>query len=184
MHQDIVAQLRHGDHSAFKQVFDKWHKKLYAYFLGKTRDEDAAKDLSQQTFIKFWESRKSLSDDYTVEIQLFNKARFIYIDWLRKMSNHRRLLSEQADPTLRADHDSYLQFDLKEGIMKAIATLPEMRGKVFRLKHQDGYSYKEIAEQLGISVKTVDNHLLQATRQMKKIISSLLTLVLCLPYIS
>ncbi len=181
MHTDIIDLLQSGDHSALKIVFTRWHKKVYAYFYNKTRNEEAAKDLTQATFLKLWEGREKLSKEYSIEVQLFNKARFIYIDWLRKSAHERRLFNnDELSSEIPMDNSVYMNFDLNQTLNTAINSLPEMRRKVFKLKHIEGYSYREIAEMLGISTKTVDNHLLQAGRQMKKLISSLFLIILLL----
>ncbi|WP_207424353.1 RNA polymerase sigma factor [Desertivirga brevis] len=182
MQKELVELLQKGDHNAFEEVYIQWHKKVYYYFLKKTNESEQAKDLTQMTFVNFWKYRASITAEYTIEVLLFNKVKFVYIDWLRKNANERKLASEHEadlhyDNSLSSPDTS---FELSQSILTAINSLPEMRKKVFKLKHLDGYSYKEIASSLGISPKTVDNHLLQATRQMKRIMSSFFTLIILL----
>jgi RNA polymerase sigma-70 factor (ECF subfamily) len=67
---------------------------------------------------------------------------------------------------------------IPERLEKAISHLPPMRQKVLRLSHLQGYAYKEIARELNISEKTVDNHIHKALKQLRQILSSLLFILL------
>jgi RNA polymerase sigma-70 factor (ECF subfamily) len=68
-------------------------------------------------------------------------------------------------------------FDLKAHLSKVLSTMPEQRKKVFELNRLQGYSYKEIAEILSISVKAVDNNLSRALRQLRRVFISLIYLL-------
>lgn len=162
----------------FSEVFHQYYDRIFAGFYAKTRNEVVAQDLTQLTFIKFWEYRYSFSQELPVEVQLLRKAKLIFIDWLRKEA-HQRKLMEEINKTSERIHQSP-QFELTDTIRKALSQLPPMRRKVFQLAYLEGFSHKEIAAQLNISSKTVDNHVLKALKQLRKIIS--LTIVLA--YIS
>ena len=167
---DDILKLKEGDHQVFKAVYEQSNRKVYFYCLKKTDNEDAAKDLTQQTFIKFWNYRKALSTEHSIDQQLFQKARLIYIDWLRIQATQRKHFV--GDPTLAAEisaDQTESNFELSQNIEYSINTLPPKRRKVFELKHIHGYSYRQIAEHLGITVKTVDNHLLKAATQLRKV---------------
>lgn len=164
MDPEILAKVKRGDHKAYSDVFENWKQRVFYYFLKLTGDEYAAKELVQETFIKFWKCRESISCALTIDEQLFRKARLIHINWLRKEATQRKYFSKDGLKDVEQQVDDSLLQELKQ----ALERLPPKRKKVFELKHIYGYSYKEIAEYLNISVKTVDNHLLKAVSQLRK----------------
>ncbi|MGF7229761.1 RNA polymerase sigma factor [Arachidicoccus sp.] len=154
----------------FQDFFSLWNERLYFYFLKKTKDGENARELTQLTFIKFWEYRSSLSDEYSLETQLFRKAKFVFIDWLRKEAILRKRKEAEAEFYNTSPEDTIHYFEA-EKLHNALEQLPPMRRRVIELSHLRGYAYKEIAEKLNISVKTVDNHIYQALKQLRKIMS-------------
>jgi RNA polymerase sigma factor (sigma-70 family) len=170
MTNDNLIKLQNGDPQVFREIYDEWSRKVFFYFLKKTNDDYAAKELTQQTFIKLWQYKDSISTEHSIDQQIFQKARLAFIDWLIKEATHRKYLV--YDMPISADvaaHNPETAEALQQHIDLSLKSLPEKRRKVFELKHIHGYSYKEIADFLGISVKTVDNHLLKATAQLKKV---------------
>lgn len=171
MHAEILLELKGGSYPAFKTIYQQWKGKVFYYFLSKTNEEDNAKELTQLTFIKLWEYRSSVDAAITVEQQIFQKAKYIYIDHLRKQAHQRELYSarEEQSTEYYTPHRSY-----EEGqtIQLAIDSLPKSRQQIFKLKYIQGYSYKEISEIMDISPKTVDNQLLKAVKHLRKILEA------------
>jgi len=169
----MVERLREGDQQAFDTFYWQYIDQVASYFMKRTQSAYQAEELTQLTFIKFWEYRGTLNDDIAINIQLFYKARLIYIDWLRRESTKRKILSELIVTGFEApnkDEDPNI-----EKAKNALNSLPEMRRKVVTLFYLEGYSYKEISEMLQISTKTVDNHLYKGVGQLRK---ALLCLIL------
>lgn len=165
-----IHQLKNGGHSAFKNIYEEWSRKVFYYFLQKTENEDNAKELTQQVFIKLWKYRGSLLPELTIDQQIFQKARLIYIDFLRRQATQRKYFwgSLEDAPEIPV-FNTVSDLESRENIRTSLNSLPPKMRKVFELKHLHGYSYKEIAEYLGITIKTVDNHLLKATSHLKKV---------------
>ncbi len=172
--------IQQGDHAAFMKLYASWDARVYYYFLKKTGLTDSAQELTQVTFIKIWQYRSSLSPDYSFEVQLFNRARLVWIDHLRKLANERKLYRSFKDHSERqpSAKDEASEFDLHHHLKIALESLPPMRKKVFELHRLQGYSYREIATHLSISVKTVDSHLAKAIRQLKNLLTILLFLLM------
>jgi RNA polymerase sigma-19 factor, ECF subfamily len=168
--EDIdILKLKEGDHRVFQAIYEGWNRKVYFYYLKKTDNEDASKELTQQVFIKLWTYRESVSIVHSIDQQIFQKARLIYIDWLRVEATHRKHFAGGPEITTEISTQSAdSNLEDQQDIEYSINRLPPKRRKVFELKHIHGYSYKEIAEHLGITVKTVDNHLLKAASQLRK----------------
>ena len=93
MSSETIHKLQLGDHQVFNDVYEEGHKRVFHYFLKKTGDENISTELTQQTFIKFWNYRADLSAEFNIDRQLFQKARLIYIDWLRTEATRRKYFS-------------------------------------------------------------------------------------------
>lgn len=169
MSSENLLRLKDGNHQVFNAIYEEWHRKVFYYFLQKTNDENAAQELTQQTFIKFWKYRSLLTFEHTLEQQLFQKARLIFIDWLRKEATYRKYFSQDTGHTTASDLYTETNIEFRNTIEQSLKKLPPKRRKAFELKYIHGYSYREIAEFMGITVKTVDNHLLKASSQLKKV---------------
>ncbi len=168
---ETLRNLQEGCYADFKAIYEKWKGKVFFYFLSKTKDEEVAKELTQLTFIKLWEYRSSVDTRLGTEQQIFQKARLIFIDHLRKLARERK---EQAQDICAIQQEYYTPhkaYEESQTIQLAIESLPKSRKQIFKLKYIQGYSYKEIAELLAISPKTVDNQLLKAIKQLRQKLS-------------
>lgn len=167
------------DELFFKTIFYEYYDRIFTRFLKKTGSETTADELTQLTFIKFWEYRHSFTFSLPMALQLNRTAKLIFIDWLRKEAHQRKLKSElNTIPSSGASAAG--RFELTNTIQSALNQLPPMRKKVFQLAYIEGFSHKEIAAQLSISTKTVDAHIAKALQQMRKVIAfaSVLSIIL------
>ncbi|MGN6417420.1 MAG: RNA polymerase sigma factor [Pseudobacter sp.] len=174
-----ITEIKKGDQVAFQAVYDQYHAKLFHYFLKRTRTDEVSKELTQQSFIKLWQSRHSLSDAYSLDTQLFTIASSIYIDHLRKQSVERkyqfRFEEEFQEETTSICH-SHSDYESADYLDAVSEKLPPIRKNVFMLKIAKGYSNKEIAEQLSVSIKTVEDHYSKALKHVRSLVSILLLL--------
>ncbi len=171
---EYIAELTSGCLQTFQSVYRLYNQKLYAYILKKTNSEYMAEEVVQLTFIRLWEKRRNLSAEYSISAQIFKMAGTILIDQLRKEAISQKHLSivetERAKPAAP-------DLDL-EILEQAIEQMAPVRKKVFKLSKLDGYSYKEIAELLSISPKTVENHMTKALKQLRAAFSSIISLAI------
>ncbi len=164
----MVTDIRSGCEKAFHLVYQQFHEKLYFYFLQKTRSEDVSEELVQLTYIKLWQYRQNLNPELPISQQLFRIAKTTLIDVLRKKATNRLVpidtLSQLDVAEAQTDtHDEH-QVAL---VQESLYHLPPMQRKIvaFRL---EGLSNKEIAGQMAISKKTVENQVNRAIREIKK----------------
>jgi RNA polymerase sigma-70 factor (family 1) len=169
----MLDGLKTGSHEAFTDIFHHWKQKVYHYFLKKCEQPEVAKDLTQQVFLKLWNYRDQLDEQFSLDQQIFQKARQIYIDWLKKEATYRKHFDGSVQQEEFLENQPALGYDpsLRSSLAAAIASLPEKRKKVFELKHVYGFSYQEIADSMGISVRTVDNQLHKALSHLRKVLS-------------
>ena len=165
---------------AFQAVYDQYHTKLFHYFVKRTRAKESAKDLTQQSFIKLWKSRHTLSEAHTLNTQFFTIANSIFIDYLRRQAVERKYRGHLEDDYCEHSslvchcHTDYESADYLDAVSD---NLPPGRKNVFMLKIAKGYSNKQIADQLSVSVKTVEEHYSKAIKHVRSLIT--IVLILC-----
>ncbi len=165
----MINALQQGNAFAFEQVYRQYGNKVFTYFKKKTASEEDACDLVQTTFLKLWQYRASLNEEYNIEQHLFHIARTVFIDYLRKENKRIHLQKEMLNGRV-ADSGSnpFLSHGIASQLNAVLSLMPDLRRKVFELNRLQGYSYKETAELLSISVKAVDNNLAKALKQLRQ----------------
>jgi RNA polymerase sigma-70 factor (ECF subfamily) len=179
----MIDAIKRGDEFAFEQAYIAHRSRVYGYFLKKAKDPEDARDLLQTTFLKLWQYRQSLSTEYLIEQHIFQIARTVFIDHLRKQNRRAKLRNINADdvPATQYTHLS-TEFDVRSRLGAALAAMPELRKKIFELNRIQGFSYQEIARILSISVKSVDNNLTKALRYLRKTMLFVALLLICLKF--
>ncbi|MBO9205168.1 MULTISPECIES: RNA polymerase sigma factor [Niastella] len=164
----LITDIRSGCEKAFLLVYRQFHEKLYFYFLQKTRSEDVSEELVQLTFIKLWQYRQSLNPQLPISQQVFRIAKTTLIDVLRKKAANRLVpIETMATIDLVEEENSANAEHQVELVQASLSHLSPMQQKIlsFRL---EGLSNKEIAGQMAISKKTVENQVNRAIRSIKK----------------
>jgi RNA polymerase sigma-70 factor (ECF subfamily) len=167
-----TKDLKDGDESCFRRAFEQYHQKLYFFILHKTRSEYIAEEVVQMAFTKLWQCRQTLKEEYTISTQLFRIATTILIDQLRKYQKKdavtARLDSMEIEEGIDSTNEKMSGAELQKRITAAVNDLPPVRKQVFEMSREQGMSYREIAETLCVSSKTVETHIYKALKQIKK----------------
>jgi len=155
----------------FEILFKQYYEPLCNFVFGMVKDYDASEDVIQELFVKLWEKRNDFSDDISVKAYLYRAARNMALNQIRhfgikkdfnlfnqmKVSDAEQGIGNPAETS-----------ELQQMIAQAVNELPPERKKIFLMSREDGLKYKEIAGELNISIKTVEN-------QMGKALSTLRT---------
>ena len=176
---NILHHIKSGDISSFRTAYYSYHEKLYFYVMRHTQSPWLAEETVQLTFIKLWENRARLSSDTPLPQVIFRIAKSTMIDLLRKEGRRKTQvipLAEQAPHLahLTGENPDLSKKDELQQVFKTIEQMAPVRKAVFKLSRIDGRSHKEIAEQLSISPKTVENHIGRALRQLRDTLTMLL----------
>jgi len=169
-----IRNIRSGDEASFTEVFNLYYPKIYHHFLKKTRSSLTAREAAQLTFIKLWEFRHTLSETLSLDTQLFHIASGALIDYLRRENTQRKKVAVLAETGVGEDGSSAGQgqaFEATDYLFSLTRSLSPVRKKVFILSRIHGHSYKEIAAQLSISLRTVEDHMVKALRQIRSMLS-------------
>jgi RNA polymerase sigma factor (sigma-70 family) len=165
-----VASVKEGTETAFTALFNEFHSKIFRFFQKRIGQHDLACELTQLTFIKIWQSRHTLSTDYGMDVQCFTIASSVLIDYIRRCSAEKRAVpTEQLEMADTAMVHADGSFETTDYIEAATSSLPPVRKNIFLLKVVHGYSNKDVAEKLSISVKTVEDHYSKAIKQLRSI---------------
>lgn len=171
---DQIAAIRSGTITAFEEMYYEFHEKLYFYFLKRTTDADVATELVQLTFIKLWRYRSHLNEELPLSQQIFRIARTTLIDVLRRKAQHRSIpVATDQLPELPDTSHVAQERETRDIMHRAIEHLSPERKKIIQYRI-NGFSNREIAAHLSISLKTVENQVNRAIKQLKESIALLL----------
>ena len=159
-----------GDQRAFEQLFKAYYDATCHYVMRVIRDSDTTEEVVQSTFVNLWEKRELIRPDINFKSYLFRSAyntALNYIKHQKVVSNYVAKKQEKIG-LIQQDYVSHQpDFELQKKITDAINELPPQCQKVFRLSREEGLKYHEIAEELGISKKTVEIHIGKALKILR-----------------
>jgi len=172
------------EQKALKLIYDKYFSLVYSFISKECRSAEDSKDLTQDVFLKLWKTRSRLYEIESLKNYLFISARNTFIDYVRRKVNQE--IFEELTAYNASDSQEFELNDqeLIDVLLKYSEDMPEKRLQVFKLRWIDDKSRKEIAEQLGISIVTVDIHIRKALGFLKEKVkaNSLLAILLLFSY--
>ncbi|OSZ78677.1 hypothetical protein CAP35_10630 [Chitinophagaceae bacterium IBVUCB1] len=169
---------------AFKDLFDREYQNLCRYALSYLQDSHLAEDVVQETFVKFWEQKKDLIDSPDAKFYLVTAVRNNSITALRKQTKAGVQLAEntpepEPEPFItnrQAREDANEQ---ARKVAQALEQLPPKCKEVFLMVKMQGMSYKQAAETLDLSVKTVENQMGKAIKTLRDYVQqSVVTIII------
>ncbi len=167
----ILQRMIDGDENAFKYFFDTYYEDLCNFVNSYLRNEPLSEDIVQGIFIYLWDNRGSLPKNCSVKSYLYTASKNRSLNQIRDTKNRNGVLEKlytclQVISEENAEQNLELK-ELEEIITKAVDELPQQCRTIYQLSRNEGLSNKEIAEELGLSVKTVENQITIAVRKIK-----------------
>lgn len=185
--EESWSSIREGNKNAFERLFKTYYQALHGYALSVIKDADEAEEVVQNMFYTIWIKRETVQIHTSIKSYMY---RTIHNDCLNRIKHNKvkALYADEYKSSMAGGFaDSSKLMDAKElekKINLAIDNLPEQCGLVFRLSRMQHLKYAEIAEQLEISVKTVENHMGKALKILREQLKDYLPLLLSLLYIN
>lgn len=190
LERGLAEGIRNGDIASFEEFYKCYYKRLLNYSLMFVTQTDQAEDIVQESFYTVWNKRKEIDPQQSITGFLFRTVRNSCLNSIKQKKVHDKFVdySLHADPINElysidfneAGTDDPLQLNLFNEIKQAVNQLPEKRQHVFKLSKLDGLSHKEIALQLGISVKGVERHITMAHESLRNSLKHLKVIILVL----
>ena len=166
----LTDRLRRGDEAAFDAIFRAWYPSLVRAAESLVRSRAVAEEIVQDVMLELWKRRETLDANTSAQAYLFQSTRNRSLNYLR----HERV-ERQAEPQLSrseavdAPADSLMvEQEIHQAMRRAVDGLPERCREVFELSRTHGLKYSEIAQTLGISIKTVEAQMGKALRVMRE----------------
>ena len=162
------------DHSFTKAQFEKLFKAHFSYLCNFAQqyveDADTAQDICQRVFITLWEKRSEIDSQKSIKSYLFTAVRNRCLNYIRDNKKYRSKILDIdcGDFEMGIEEDYFEAEELQNRIKNALDQLPEKCRKVFEMSRFQQMKYREIAEELNISQKTVEAHMTKAMKELRK----------------
>ncbi|RYY37257.1 MAG: RNA polymerase sigma-70 factor [Sphingobacteriaceae bacterium] len=172
--QELILLWQDGDDSAFEHLYLKYSVQLLAIAVQKTNDREFSKELVQTIFISLYNNKETAHQIRSLMAYLYTGLKNRILDHHKHNLIHKKFQSYSAqyypDIANNTDALSYIETkELEQRLADEINKLPAQCGNVFRLRRQKDMSNREIAAELNISVKTVEQHMTRALRLLKAV---------------
>jgi RNA polymerase sigma-70 factor (ECF subfamily) len=167
----LIEKVKTGDMVAFEQLFRKYYNELCGYAYQYFSDRDTVEDIVQDLFYKLWQKRERLEIRISFRAYLY---RAVYNNTLqvlkeknslqpieRQNGTYEAILSEEVFDTIETK-------EIHQIIERTLEKMPERVRKIFELSRFEGLRYREIAEHLSISIKTVEANMGKALKIFRK----------------
>ncbi|MFD2606725.1 RNA polymerase sigma factor [Euzebyella marina] len=159
----LIQNLKNGDEKAYEYLVDNYHHRLCVYANSLVNDHDHAEDIVQNVFIRTWERRHNLKSNFTIKSFLYKSVHNEFIDQYRKKKSVTALEKKYIEELERFTEKDEVFFErLLNLVQREIQNLPPKCRKIFLMSKQEGFTNVEIAEQLNVSIKTIEYHITKA----------------------
>ena len=170
----IIKNLKEGDVLSFDNIFKKYNKKVYYFALSYLKNKEEAEDVVQEVFMNLWKFRDQISEYYVFSRYLFKITYNATLKKIRKQASDKKQLEEVIQNFILEDNSTNLDIEynnLLETINLLINKLPLRQKDIFLLSTKEQLTNEQIAQQLNVSKKTVENYLAKVKTYLKKSLS-------------
>ncbi len=166
----LVRRLKKNDKKAFELIFHRYKEKLYYYALSYLRSAAEAEETIQIVFVSLWENRALLNEEYCLNSYLYRiTVNHIYNQIKHKLVRQKYMDQVNLQPLEDNDSEESILFnDLQQVIDSLIKELPRQQQLIYKLSRNSGLSHAEIANNLGISIRSVENQIYRALKFIRE----------------
>ena len=160
----LIEALKTGDPKAYTYLVNTYHHKLCVYAYGFTHDHNLSEDIVQNVFMRIWNKRKNLKDDFVIISFLYKSVYNEFIDQYRSKKSTYPLEKKYIDAlnAIVENEDEYSIENIINLVKREIQNLPPKCKEIFLLSKDEGLTNIEIAEYKNVSIKSVEAHITKA----------------------
>ncbi len=174
----LVREIREGDQFALKELFRRYYSGLFRFAFRTVHSKEDVEDMVEAVFEKLWMNRRNLDPAKAIRLFLYKAVQNQTVDFMRRKGRSRLTVSSDVDTdeenqsrveaiSSSDPSQELVERELEAAVKKALERLPKKTKVVFTLNRQDGLTYSEIAELLGISVRTVEHQIVRALKLLR-----------------
>ncbi|GAB3999826.1 RNA polymerase sigma-70 factor [Spirosoma daeguense] len=166
----LLNQVSTGDEQAFKKLYDEYRPGIYRFIYKFIKSTDLSNDICQEVFMKIWEDRWEIREVNSFRSYLFTITKNHTFNVLKRAAVEDRIKTEVLSNYSISKNDTEDVLQLKEYqqfLQSVLDTLPSQSRNVFKLCRQQGKSYDEAAELLGISSSAIKKHMVRSMKTIK-----------------
>lgn len=166
----IIRRLKQDEKSALDDLFGYYYPRLFHFSKSILKIETEIDDILQEVFVKLWLNRQKIGNVETFNSYIFTITKNEVLNSIRSNLRNNSFKNELFQRSIAEEFQIQSQLEFKEvksGIDKVVSQFPEKRRQIFILSRTEGLSNKEIAQQLNISEKTVEDHITHAIKKIK-----------------
>ena len=176
-----IADIQRGDEQAFERLFKTYYFELARFAWRYVKSKAIAEELVQEVFADIWDESEQWNPRSSLKLYLYQSVKHQALDYL----NHEKVrekydprwMSKKEYPTIDF-RDSRREEQIRAAIGKEIQALPPRSRMTYTLHRHDGLTYKEIAEVMDVSVKTVESQMTRTLKRLRKRLSHLLSFLI------
>lgn len=169
--KELYLLLKDGNEKAFETLFHRYYPSLCLVARQYVEDDVKSEEIVQDMFVKMWSKRNELSVETSFKQYLLRSVKNQCINQLQHVKIRQKYAQKVKEDSKEGREPAFfMEFGLAEKIEASINSLPEKRKEIFKLSREDGLKYREIADQLGISVKTVEAQMGLALKQLREML--------------
>jgi len=169
----LLEGLKKGDKLIFEEIYREYYIPLCYYCLRYTENFEDSEEIVQELFLKLWEKHEELEINSSLNAYLYRAIQNYALNFLSKEKTKDKYIvlnDKQPYDTFENGLVKLEEEELRKILKLAILKLPEKRRRIFELSRFDGYKYRKIANQLSISVKTVENQMTKALKYLRVVL--------------
>ena len=177
----IINLIKEGNGQAFEKIFREYFKSLHAYAYTFMKDDEQAEEVVQNVFCRIWEKRGQLSPDGSLKAYLYRSVHNESLNYLKHQKTRAVFQvhhTNNGEQTGNEASEKVMVAELDVHIQKALNELPLQCRTIFQLSRFENLKYKQIADQLNLSVKTVENQMGKALKVLRLKLAEFLPIVL------
>ncbi|EGN57744.1 DNA-directed RNA polymerase sigma-70 factor [Hallella multisaccharivorax DSM 17128] len=169
INKQVINGLRNGSRSHFETIYHLYNGWVYNFVFSLVKDAAVSQDITQDVFLQLWNYREHLEDDNNFEGYLFRITRNMVFQYIRRELLRQQYLKRLAQEKQKTENveKAIDQSLMEDYILKLTEHLPDARKNILLLYWKSGLTYKEIAERLSISEKTVATQVQRSLKYFK-----------------